>query len=215
MGILDKKRRLLVVKEDGERDSGLKEGGALLRLGKLVVFPTESFYGLAVDVRNEGAIARLLQVKRRSPENPILILIPDMKELDRFVMRIPPQGKRLMKAFWPGGLTLIFEAATGISPLLTANTGKIGVRLSSHPVATGLARALGGPITGTSANLAGQPACVSAQEVLSAMGDVVDLVLDGGKTPGGRGSTILDITVQPPRILRRGMVGEEAIARYL
>jgi L-threonylcarbamoyladenylate synthase len=215
LGTLDKKSRLLVVKEAGEREGGLKEGGTLLRSGNLVAFPTESFYGLAVDARNEGAISRLLKAKGRSPHNPILILISDMKEVDRVVTRIPHQARRLMEAFWPGGLTLIFEARKEISPQLTASTGKIGVRLSSHPIATGLARALGRPITGTSANLAGQPACVSAQEVLSTMSNAVDLILDGGKTPGGRGSTVLDITVEPPRVLRRGMVEEESIARYL
>jgi L-threonylcarbamoyladenylate synthase len=138
-----------------------------------------------------------------------------MTEMDRIATRISPLAYRLMEAFWPGGLTLIFEAAKGISPLLTAKTEKIGVRLSSHPIATGLARALGGPITGTSANLAGQPACVRAQEVVSAMGDVVDLVLDGGKTAGGKGSTVLDVTLEPPRIVREGMVEAESIRKYL
>lgn len=196
-------------------ESGLKEAGALLLSGGLIAFPTESFYGLAVDAMNEAAITRLWQAKRRNPENPILIIVPDMTEMDRVAARISPMAHRLMDAFWPGGLTLIFEATKAISPLLTAGTGKIGVRLSSHAIATGLARALGGPITGTSANLAGQPACLSAQEVLSAMADFLDLVLDGGKTAGGKGSTVLDVTTEPPRILRKGMVEEESIRNFL
>ena len=215
MGIIGTRSRLITVKVNKERDSGLKEAGALLLSGGLVAFPTESFYGLAVNAMNEGAITRLLRAKKRAPNNPILILLPDMSELDRIVTRIPPPAHRLMEVFWPGGLTLIFEAAETISPQLTANTGKIGVRLSSHAIATGLARALGGPITGTSANLAGQPACVSAKEVLIALGDAVDLILDGGKTAGGKGSTVLDVTVDPPRMLRKGMVKEESIWRFL
>ena len=215
MGILGQKSRLIAVKEDQGRESGLNEAGALLLSGGLIAFPTESFYGLAVDAMNEAAITRLWQAKRRNPDNPILILVPDMTEMDRVAARISPLAQRLMEAFWPGGLTLIFEATKAISPLLTASTGKIGVRLSSHAIATGLARALGGPITGTSANLAGQPACLSAQEVLSAMADSVDLVLDGGKTAGGKGSTVLDATTEPPRILRKGMVEEESIRKFL
>ena len=110
---------------------------------------------------------------------------------------------------WPGGLTLVFEAGPRTPGSLTAGTGKIGVRLSSHPIATGLAQSAGLPITGTSANVSGEPACIKAEEVSRSLGRTVDLILDGGETEGGKGSTILDITVKPPRVLREGMVSRE------
>ena len=111
-----------------------------------------------------------------------------------------------MQAFWPGPLTLLFSASPRISPRLTAGTGKIGIRISSHPIAAGLAMRLGGPITATSANLSGASECNAASEVLANLGDRVDLVIDGGATPGGKGSTLLDITADPPVCLREGAI---------
>jgi len=105
----------------------------------------------------------------------------------------------------------LFKAGSGISPLLTSGTGKIGVRISSHPLAAALARAVDSPITGTSANISGKPGCVTAKEVYSSLGRGVDLILDGGETKGGKGSTILDVTVDPPEIIREGMISREQL----
>ena len=120
-----------------------------------------------------------------------------------------------MDAFWPGGLTLVFEAGPNVSPLLTAGTHKIGIRYSSHPVAVALCRALGSAITGTSANLSGKPACSSAEAVLKAFGHRIDLILDGGKTEGRIGSTVLDVTEDPPKILREGMVSRKRLEKFI
>ena len=109
----------------------------------------------------------------------------------------------------------MFEASESLSPLLIAGTGKIGIRLSGHSLATKLAQAVGMPITGTSANISGRPPCVTADEVVKSLGGGVDLVLDGGETPGGRGSTIVDVTVSPPQVLREGMVTREELAVFL
>ena len=196
-------------------DAGLIRAAKIISGGGIVAVPTESFYGLAVDATNEKAIERLLEVKQRPPDNPILILIPAVTGLERYVRSIPENARRLMARFWPGGLTMVFEAGVRISPLLTAGTGKIGVRLSSHPVPTGLARAAGGPITGTSANLSGKPACVSVEAIKVYFGEGVDMILDGGETAGGRGSTVLDVTVHPPRIIREGMVSRDQLRDFL
>jgi L-threonylcarbamoyladenylate synthase len=177
--------------------------------GGLVAFPTESFYGIAVDVRNESAIERLFSAKGRSASSPVLILIDDAESLGPYVKSIPSVATRLIEEFWPGGLTLVFRAGSKVSPLLTGGTQKIGIRLSSHPVATALARAIGAPISGTSANISGQPGCRNAQEVLQSVGSGVDLILDAGETAGKVGSTVLDVTQQPPRILREGIVSRE------
>jgi len=205
----------LVIKTGKDPDAVIGEAAQVILKGGVVAVPTESFYGLAVDATNERAIKRLLEVKKRPPDNPILILVSSIRALEKHVRGISTIAQQLMERFWPGGLTIIFEAGPAISPLLTAGTGKIGVRLSSHPVPTELSKIAGVPITGTSANLSGRPGCVTGEEIIKTFGDGVDLTLDDGETQGGRGSTILDATVNPPKILREGMVTRDQLGELL
>jgi L-threonylcarbamoyladenylate synthase len=202
---------MIKVGSSGNPEGAISKAGEILLSGGLVAYPTESFYGLAADATNETAIRRLFLAKKRSPGSPVLILIPTAEVLDKYVHHIPPIALQLIKKFWPGGLTLVFEAGPNISPLLTSGTGKIGIRLSSNHVATALTRAIGVPISGTSANLSGEPPCRNADEVRRSLGNGVDLILDGGETKGDIGSTVLDVTVDPPRILRQGMVSQDEI----
>ncbi len=189
----------------------LKDVVEIIRSGGLVAYPTESFYGLAANVASDKALDRLFEVKGRNANQPILLLIPDNNSLNRYVTHVPEVALRLMDAFWPGGLTIIFEAHKHLSTHLTAGTGKIGLRLSSHPLATGLARAMGSAITGTSANISGKPPCSTPREVLEGLGERVDIVLDGGKTPGEKPSTVVDITTLPVTLLREGIVSREML----
>ena len=207
----------MLIKIATKNDLGpaITKAANLINSGGMVAMPTESFYGLAVNPTNVKAIHRLFDVKKRRDDQPILILIPSMEHLDHYVTHVPDMARRLMDEFWPGGLTLIFEARPKLPRELTAGTGKIGVRLSSHPIATALAQAVGAPITGTSANISGQPACSTAKEVLQQLGGKVDLILDGGETAGGKGSTVLDVTLDPPVVVREGMVGREQIEKCL
>ena len=135
--------------------------------------------------------------------------------LDQYVAHVPNVANTLIREFWPGGLTMVFEKGPKTPGALTAGTGKIGVRLSSHPIATGLAQTMGLPITGTSANVSGEPACIKAEEVSRSLGSTVDLILDGGRCEGGLGSTILDVTVKPPKVLREGMVSREELKKTI
>jgi L-threonylcarbamoyladenylate synthase len=196
-------------------DAGLEMAGNIISDGGAVAFPTESFYGLGVDATNEKAIQRLFAIKRRKSDHPVLILIASREMLDQYVDHVPNVANTLIREFWPGGLTMVFEAGLKTPRSLTAGTGKIGVRLSSHPIATGLAQRMGLPITGTSANVSSEPACINADEVSRSLGSTVDLILDGGETEGGKGSTILDVTVEPPRILREGMVSREDLRTFV
>lgn len=196
----------------GDFQAPVEKAAHVLSAGGVVAYPTETFYGLAVDVRNDGATKRLFDAKKRPANRPVLILIPFIEALDAYVAVIPPVAHRLIEAFWPGGLTLVFEAGPRVSPMLTAGTGKIGIRLSSHPVATALARAINGPISGTSANLSGEPPCRSAQEIRDSMGGEVDLILDAGKALGKIGSTVLDVTGQSLRVLREGVLTRKHLA---
>jgi L-threonylcarbamoyladenylate synthase len=206
---------IIRVDPSGDFQNAINKASDILLAGGLVAYPTESFYGLAVDSTNENAIRRLFLLKQRSPCRPLLILIPSIEALDQYVAHIPPIARQLIDEFWPGALTLVFEAGQKVSPLLTAGTDKIGIRLSPHPVATALAQAIGAPITGTSANISGKPACRNAGEVSASFKEWVDLILDGGETKGRVGSTVLDITVDPPKILREGMVQKSDLEKYM
>ncbi|MBW1996324.1 MAG: threonylcarbamoyl-AMP synthase [Deltaproteobacteria bacterium] len=197
-----------------DKEAALKKAAGVILSGGIVAYPTESFYGLAASIRDDDAIERLYKIKGREKGKPILILIPCVESLQSYVDDIPDYAQRLIGRFWPGGLTLLFRASEHVSHLLTAGTGKIGIRLSSHPLATGLARAVGMAITGTSANISTQPPCGDAIQVLKSVGKNVDLILDGGKTEGGKGSTIIDVTVEPPVIVREGMIPREVIERH-
>jgi len=207
--------RILKADTEDSLQSAIQEAAQVILAGGIVAVPTESFYGLAVHALNENAIERLFAVKQRREDNPVLILIASKESLDSYVMEVSDRARKLMGRFWPGGLTMVFLADPILPPSLTAGTGKIGVRLSSHPVPTELAKVLGAPITGTSANRSGQPGCSTAEEVMEAVGEDIDLILDGGKTTGGKGSTVLDVTVAPPVILREGMVTRQALTPFL
>ena len=205
------------IKIDSKKDlqSAVTKAADVIKSGGLVAIPTESFYGLAVNATDVKAIHRLFDVKKRRGDRPILILIPSLKLLDQYVIHVPEIARPLIDAFWPGGLTLLFEAKPKLPRELTSGTGKVGVRLSSHPIATALAQAVGAPITGTSANISGQPPCSSAKEVFEQLGEKVDLILDGGETAGGKGSTVLDVTIDPPIVVREGMVSREEMEKCL
>ena len=193
----------------------LAEAVRVLREGGVVAFPTETFYGLGADARNEAAVEKIFRIKGRNFRNPLSVIVANDREVIPLVEEIPATATILMQTFWPGPLTLIFRAAPSVSSRLTGGTGKIGIRVSSHPIARFLAAGLAGPLTATSANLSGGPECSSADAVIRALGDLPDAVIDGGETLGGAGSTILDVTVFPPRILREGAIPRSLILNAL
>jgi len=196
---------------------GIKKAAQIILQGGIIAFPTESFYGLAADALNEAALKKIFRVKGREEGKPILLLIADQSWLKGLVQEISPLAERLMEKFWPGPLTLVFNASPQLSPLLTADTGKIGIRLSPHPVTQALVQGVGRAITGTSANLSGQPGTLTAREAFHSLGESLDAVLDGGKTAGGPGSTVLDVSDPSPRMIREGMISRnelEYVIRY-
>jgi L-threonylcarbamoyladenylate synthase len=200
---------LLLKIDPGKLDAEkLAEAVRVLCEGGVVAFPTETFYGLGADARNETAVEKIFGIKGRNFRNPLSVIVANDREVIPLVEEIPAAAKILMQTFWPGPLTLVFRASSSVLPRLTADTGKIGIRVSSHPLARLLAAGIAGPLTATSANLAGGAECSSADAVVRALGDLPDAVIDGGSTQGGSGSgsTILDVTVFPPRILRDGAI---------
>lgn len=188
----------------------------MVRGSGVIAFPTETFYGLGVNPFNVQAVQRLYDLKGRSPQtSPILVLIRSRHELQALISEITPAAERLMQACWPGPLTLVFRAAVAVPSALTAGTGTIGVRLSASPDVQRVLDVIGGPLTGTSANRTGQPPATTAEEVARAFGADVDLIVNGGPTPGGLPSTVVDTTVSPPRLVREGCVSQAALRAVL
>lgn len=198
----------LIFKVDPQcpNQDAISQACSILRQGGLVAFPTETFYGLGADALNQKAIEKIFTLKRRNPASPLLILISHTRQLTHIVTEVPPQAQVLIDSFWPGPLTIIFKAQKDLPALLTGGTGTIGIRISSHPIAECLSYAYGGPLTATSANLSGGKNPVTAQDVWTQLGGGLDLILDGGQTGGTKGSTIIDVTSSPPRIVREGDV---------
>ena len=193
----------------------IAEAAAIIKKGGVVVFPTRCLYGLGADALDPHAVEKIIKIKQRPADNPILVLIDCRRQLDSLVVNISPVAMAIMDTFWPGRVTLVFEAGDSLSNRLTAHTGKIGVRLAGHPVASALIKQVGSPVTGTSANLSGKPGCHQIQYLDPSIAKRVDLVLDAGMLEGGVGSTIVDVTEDRPQILREGQVTAEQILRIL
>jgi L-threonylcarbamoyladenylate synthase len=197
--------RVVAVDPSSPSSSAIADAAAVLEAGGVVAFPTETFYGLGVAALDAAAVRRLFALKGRPESRPILVLVDDPARVDRVAL-LTGAARELIARHWPGALTLVLPARTSVPQELTAGTGTIGVRQSAHPVARALVAALGAPVTAPSANLTGGPPPSSAQEVLAVFDGRIDLILDGGPTPGGLPSTVLDVTVDPPRVLREGAV---------
>ncbi len=172
----------------------------------MIAYPTDTFYGLGADPRNGSAVERLFDIKGRQVDQPILLLISDSAGIGEWAAEVPPRAAEIMKRYWPGPLTLIFRAKPDVLPELTAGTGTIGLRIPGNALTRDLLRFIGHALTGTSANLAGWPSPRTAQETAGAVGNLVDLVLDGGETVGGKPSTVVDVSADTPRVVREGAV---------
>jgi L-threonylcarbamoyladenylate synthase len=183
----------------------------ILREGGLVAFPTDTVYGLAADPSNDRAVERVYDVKRRSRHLPLPLLLADASDISRFTDRVPEIAWRLAERFLPGGLTLVLRRSDAVSPTVTAGGDTVALRVPDHEVPTALARRLRGAIVGTSANLSGSPAPLVADEVRAQLGDSVDLVIDGGRCPGGTESTVVDVSEGTAVLVRRGAVSREEI----
>ncbi|HHO48993.1 MAG TPA: threonylcarbamoyl-AMP synthase [Desulfobacteraceae bacterium] len=193
----------------------IERAAAVVRGGGLIAFPTETYYGLGVDPFNERALQRLFTLKNRATVKPVLVLVGDRSQVNLLASRVPQTAHTLMDAFWPGPLTLVLPARADLSSLLTGGTATVGVRLSPHPDAVSLVRAFGAPLTATSANRAGEPAAVSAEEVYAFFGDRVDMILDGGRTPGVQASTLVGVGDDTVECIREGRIPFEEIRAAL
>ena len=206
---------ILKVSADRSEEDVITSAAAVISRGGVIAYPTETIYGLGADATNEQAIRRIFEIKGRDFANPISVIIGNPQDIYPLVREVTDTAQKLMDTFWPGPLTIVFKSADGVSPLITASTGKIGIRLTSHEVARQIAAKTGKPLTATSANLSGAQECASASEVAVQLGDKIDAIIDLGNTSGTIGSTIIDVTCTPLAILREGAINRKTIEKYL
>jgi L-threonylcarbamoyladenylate synthase len=204
------------------------QAAKIIRLGGVIAFRTDTFYGLGADPSNPEAVRKIRNLKSREDSKPILVLISDLSELDRFVVIEANEANKLVEAneadsafqkairlFWPGPLTLVTRARAELPAELTAGTGTIGLRLPADEQVRTLVRACGGALTATSANVSGQSPASSAAAVASYFSEGLDMIIDGGHANSTEPSTVVDVTSPQPRIIRRGVITEAELAPIL
>jgi len=195
--------------------SALPEAIKLLKGGSLVAFPTDTVYGVAAHAFLPQAVARLYAAKERPRARAIPLLLAKREDLSLVARDIPPIAWPLIDKFWPGGLTLVLFRKATVPEIVSAGGETVAVRVPDHHLAQALIEGTGAPLAATSANLSGRPEAMTADEVYQQLGARIDLILDGGPSPGGIPSTVVDLTVSPPRVLRKGAVAIERLAELI
>ena len=202
-----------VLKADAE--GALAEAVAVLKGGGLVAYPSDTVYGLGAAASDEQAVARAFAVKGRLFEKALPLLLADVGDMAPLCAKVPAAAKLLAERFWPGPLTLVLRRSPAFQSAALGGGDNVALRVPAHPFLRELIRALGEPITGTSANRSGQPSCRTAQEVQRELGDAVDLIIDGGPSRVGRESTVVDITPDALKMLREGTISRTEIEKVL
>jgi L-threonylcarbamoyladenylate synthase len=207
--------RILRLGDDVTAEAAFERAAGVIARGGLVVYPTETVYGIGANAGDPDALERIAAAKGRGAQKPILVLVGSIDGVSDFAASVPAVADKLMQVFWPGPLTLVFAARPEIPGLLTAGTGTIGLRWSPHTVCRELIRRSGGAITSTSANLTGLPTPGDVEEIARQLGAGIDLYLDGGPPAGRVPSTVVDLTGRLPRIVREGAVARRELRPFL
>ena len=192
--------------------AAVRRAAELLRAGEVVALPTETVYGLAANALEEEAVAKIFQIKGRPARNPIIVHVAGGEMARSCVRAWPGLAEKLAGAFWPGPLTLVLARADKIPAAVTAGGGTVGIRWPAHPFMQAVIRACGFPLAAPSANLSNRISPTNAEHVFAQLGGAIPLIVDGGQSQVGIESTVLDLTVTPPRILRPGMIHAESLA---
>jgi len=191
----------------------VEQGISILRQGGIVAFPTDTVYGLGACISIHQAVERVYAVKERPRNMALPLLLADTSQITKVANYVPPIAWRLIDNFLPGALTIVLPKSDSVPDIITGGGVTVAIRIPAHPVPVALAKALGTPIVGTSANLSGRPSSLTADEVYSQLGNTIDLVIDGGRCPGGKESTIVDVTGETPVILREGAISREELEK--
>lgn len=194
-----------------KKTDDLSRAVAALKRGEVIVYPTETLYGLGADALNLDAVEKVFQLKGRDPQTPIPVLVADREMLGVLIGEIPALAKKLMASFWPGPLTLVLAARKDIPSALLNADGGIGVRISSQPIATELVRSLGRPLTATSANPSGLAPARTVQQAKNYFAGEIDVFIDAGELTSKTGSTVVEIRANGVRIIREGEIGRSEL----
>ncbi len=208
-------QRLILTGDELDDAPLIEQAAAIIRAGGLVAFPTETVYGLGADALNAEAVRRIYLAKERPAWDPLIVHVDTPEAIYRYTRNQPPVTERLILAFTPGPLTLVLPKREAISDVVTAGRDTVAIRIPSHPVARALIRSSGTPIAAPSANKFGRPSPTNADHVLHDLNGAIEAVLDAGQTPMGVESTVVDLTTQPPTLLRPGGVSKEALESVL
>jgi L-threonylcarbamoyladenylate synthase len=192
-------------------EQGVRRGAEVIRAGGLVAFPTETVYGLGADALSGTAVARIFEAKERPRGNPLIVHLANAAALESIAARVPPRARDAAARFWPGPLTLVVPRAATVPLITTGGLETVAARVPAHPVARALIEASGRPIAAPSANRSGRPSPTRAEHVRDDLDGRIELILDGGSTPVGVESTVLDMTTEPPMLLRPGGVTLEEL----
>ena len=204
-------KRIVIEERNHIKDEELKEAAGILRSGGLVAFPTETVYGLGGNALDEDAARKIYAAKGRPSDNPLIAHVSCVEEVAPLVKEIPEAGRKLMEAFWPGPLTMIFPKSEKVPYGTTGGLDTVAVRFPNHPVARAIIRAAGLPIAAPSANSSGKPSPTRASHVEYDLNGKIDMIVDGGAAEWGLESTIVDVSDEIPMILRPGAVTKEMI----
>jgi len=189
----------------------VEDGISILRQGGLVAFPTDTVYGLGASANLPQAVEKVYQVKQRPRDRALPLLLADISQISEVAYPVSQVAWRLARAFLPGALTLVLPKSKSVPDIITAGGKTVAVRVPAHPIPVALAKGLGTPIVGTSANISGQPSPLTAGEVSIQFGNKMELIIDGGRCPGGRESTVVDVTGEVPVMLREGAIAREKL----
>jgi len=183
----------------------------ILKRGGIVACPTDTVYGVGAAINIEPAVERVYRIKGRPLGRALPILLADKSQMAEVARVVPPLAWRLADRFFPGALTIVLFKSESVPDIVTGGRKTVAVRVADHPIPIAIVRGLGVPIVGTSANLSGSPSALTAEEVRAQIGDRVDMIIDGGRCPGGIESTIIDVSGEKPRILRQGPISMEEL----
>jgi len=209
------KTTFLEIKSGQPQNLVIKQALQTFKNGGLVVFPTETVYGLGALMTNKKAIDKIYQLRKRPKNKALLILVSSPQMAAKYTKKTSAQVKKLIKDFWPGPLTLIFEKNKKVPNFITAGKKTVAIRMPENKFLLDLIKKLGQPIIAPSANLSGRKSPITVQETFQDFFGKVDLILDGGPTKYQKESTILDLTQQPPKILREGAISRKKLAKYI
>lgn len=190
----------------------VEQGISVLKEGGIVVFPTDTVYGLGASISIGRAVEQVYQVKQRPRNMALPLLLADKSQIEEVAKIVPQVVWLLADRFLPGALTLVLPKSESVSDMVTGGDKTVAIRIPAHPIPVALIRGVGAPIVGTSANLSGQPSALTAEDVHTQLGDKIDLIIDGGRCPGGLESTIVDLTGETPVILREGAISREELS---